>query len=80
MNVVNIQHAKSTLSRLVAAVENGDEKEIIIARNGKLAARLVPLPPQGNKVRIGLYEGRFRAPDNIDDCNDEVLNLFGIKE
>lgn len=79
MDSVNILQAKSTLSRLVAAVESGEEKEIIIARNGKPVARLVPLEKRP-KVKLGLYEGQFRAPDDIDDCNDEVLKLFGIKE
>jgi len=34
--------AKSSLSRLVEALEQGEEQEIIIARNGRPAAKLVP--------------------------------------
>ena len=33
--------AKSTLSRLVEAIERGEAREIVIARNGRPAARLV---------------------------------------
>src|SRR6516162_3287258 len=40
MPVVNMLEAKSSLSRLVEAVESGAETEIIIARNGRPAARL----------------------------------------
>ena len=43
MYMVNMLEAKSTLSRLVDAIEKGNEKEIIIARNGKPAAKLVPI-------------------------------------
>ena len=41
MPVVNMLEAKSNLSRLVEAVESGVETEIIIARNGRPAAKLV---------------------------------------
>ena len=40
--VVNIHAAKTHLSRLVARVEAGEE--ILIARDGRPAAKLVPLP------------------------------------
>ena len=40
---VNIHHAKTNLSKLVAAVENGEE--VIIARNGKPAVKLVLVAP-----------------------------------
>jgi prevent-host-death family protein len=33
--------AKTNLSKLVYAVESGSEKEVVIARNGKPAAKLV---------------------------------------
>ena len=39
MPTFNMLEAKSNLSRLVDAVENWAESEIIIARNGKPAAR-----------------------------------------
>ena len=43
MSTVNMLDAKTQLSKLVSAVESGEEKEIIIARNGKPAAKLVPI-------------------------------------
>jgi antitoxin (DNA-binding transcriptional repressor) of toxin-antitoxin stability system len=43
MPIVNMREAKSQLSRLVASLESGAEEEIIIARNGKPAARLAPI-------------------------------------
>ena len=40
MRTVNMLEAKSSLSRLVEALEQGEEHEIIIARNGRPAAKL----------------------------------------
>ncbi|QYH34732.1 type II toxin-antitoxin system Phd/YefM family antitoxin [Salinibacterium sp. M195] len=40
MRLVNILEARNTLSRLVAAVGDGDE--VVIAKRGKPVARLVP--------------------------------------
>lgn len=54
MTIVNMLDAKTRLSQLVQAVEDGEETEIIIARNGKPAARLVPMPAQRRPVRLGL--------------------------
>jgi prevent-host-death family protein len=46
---VNIHHAKTNLSKLIAAVESGEE--VIIARNGKPAVKLVVVPPPIRKSR-----------------------------
>ncbi|MHB9041946.1 type II toxin-antitoxin system Phd/YefM family antitoxin [Acidithiobacillus sp.] len=43
MKSVNMLQAKSSLSRLVEAIEQGQEREIVIARNGRPAAKLVPI-------------------------------------
>ena len=61
MGMVNMLEAKTTLSRLVGAVESGAEKEIIIARNGKPAAKLVPITAVPKKRQLD-YEA-FRAMD-----------------
>ena len=76
MHAVNMLQAKSSLSRLVEAIEQGQEREIVIARNGRPAAKLVPIdtPPPGK--RIGVAKGLFEVPDTIDAHNDEVAQLF----
>jgi antitoxin (DNA-binding transcriptional repressor) of toxin-antitoxin stability system len=77
MNYVNMLEAKSSLSRLVEDVELGRETEIIIARGGRPAARLVPLAPVAPvDRRIGVAKGVFEVPDDIDASNDEVAGLF----
>lgn len=76
MTTVNMLEAKSSLSRLVDAIEQGREKEIVIARNGKPAAKLVPLDTVSNVHRIGIAKGLFVVPDDIDMHNEEVARLF----
>jgi antitoxin (DNA-binding transcriptional repressor) of toxin-antitoxin stability system len=73
---VNMRAAKSSLSRLVRAVQTGAEREIIIARAGRSAARLVALPAPPSEIRIGLARGQFTVPDDIDATNEEVAALF----
>ena len=76
MQAVNMLQAKSSLSRLVEAIEQGQEREIIIARNGRPAARLVPISHVANVKRIGVAKGQFEVPDDIDTSNAEVAVLF----
>ena len=77
MNPVNMLEAKSQLSKLVDALERGLEREIVIARNGKPVARLLPVERCPTPLRIGLARGQFEVPDNIDASNEEIHRLFG---
>jgi prevent-host-death family protein len=79
MTTVNIFEAKSGLSRLVAAVEEGRESEIVIARNGRPVARLVPIAsaPDATK-RHGLLAGRYPTMtlEEFDADNERIATLF----
>lgn len=76
MQTVNMLQAKTSLSRLVEAIEQGQEREIVIARNGRPAAKLVPMDAAAPGQRIGVAKGLFVVPDSIDLHNDEVAKLF----
>jgi prevent-host-death family protein len=76
MSTVNMLEAKSNLSRLVEAVESGAEKEIVIARNGRPAARLVAIRPNAKGKRIGIAKGKFKVPDTIDADNAVIEKMF----
>lgn len=76
MNAINMLDAKTNLSRLVDAIEQGLEREIIIARNGHPAARLVPIAAAPVERRIGVARGQFDVPDDIDAHNEQVARLF----
>ena len=76
MRTINMLEAKSNLSRFVEAVETGSEAEIIIARNGRPAARLVPLRSAAAGRRIGVAKGKFAVPASIDADDDVIAGLF----
>ena len=79
MTTVNMLEAKTSLSKLVEAVESGAETEIIIARNGKPAARLVPLDAAPKKKRrLGLAAGKYPPLDfeEFQALDAEVYRLF----
>ena len=72
---VNVHEAKTTLSRLLAEVEGG--REIILARNGKPVAKLVPIP-QKRRLRLGMWKGKiWMSPDFDAPLSDEELKAWG---
>jgi len=77
MPTVNILEAKTHLSKLVDRLESGQETEIIIARDGRPAACLVALWPGGTGQRTGIAKGKYVIPDNIDEDNELIADLFG---
>lgn len=78
MVAYNMLEAKNQLSKLVQAVESGSVEEIIIARDGKPAARVVPIAKkQRSRIRLGLAKGRYKIGDDIDADNEAIAKLFG---
>jgi len=61
---VNIYDAKTRLSQLVGRAEAGEE--IIIARGGRPAARLVPFRAGTVKRKPGRMRGRIRMSADFD--------------
>lgn len=72
--VVNIHEAKTNLSRLLQAVERGDE--IIIARAGRPVATLSAYrPPKRRIAPPGSMKGRdWWASDDFDEPIDELFD------
>lgn len=75
MQTVSLFDAKTHLSRLIDQIATGTETEIVISRNGKPVARVVPMQADVSR-RIGLAKGEFKVPDDIDAHNAEVAALF----
>jgi prevent-host-death family protein len=61
---VNMHDAKTKLSELVAAAENGEE--VVIARNGTPAVRLVAVTPEHRPVRLGALAGEIEIGPDFD--------------
>lgn len=74
MSMVNILEAKTHLSRLVEDIASGVQSSIVIARNGKPVAQLVPIPKV--PIRFGLAKGKFTIGDDFDAGNEEIAALF----
>jgi prevent-host-death family protein len=79
---VNIHHAKTNLSKLIAAVEDGEE--VIIARNGKPVAKLVRAEPKrkSRKNIVGSWIGKvWVSPEyGSQKAKDEMADLFEAGE
>jgi prevent-host-death family protein len=64
MSAITMTEARAHLSRWVDAIVRGDEQEIVIARHGRPAARLVaieavaPVGEPSRRIRVakGLFE------------------------
>ena len=61
---VNMHEAKTRLSELVAAAERGEE--VLIARDGKPAARLVPVVNEYPPARLGVLAGEIELAEDFD--------------
>lgn len=79
MDPINIHEAKTQLSKLIEAVEAGEE--VIIARAGRPVARLVPFIPVRPERKPGLMKGQFEVPDSFfDPLPDDILEYFEGKK
>jgi prevent-host-death family protein len=79
MKPVNIHQAKTELSKLVERAEAGEE--VIIARAGRPAAKLVPLTRVRGRRRLGLLDGKFKIPDDFNEpLPESVLRSFEGRE
>jgi prevent-host-death family protein len=76
MQAISLFRAKTHLSKLIDQIASGEETEIVISRNGKPVARIVPVAPLDASRRVGIAKGEFTVPDDIDRHNDGVVRLF----
>ncbi|MDP2958699.1 MAG: type II toxin-antitoxin system prevent-host-death family antitoxin [Longimicrobiales bacterium] len=68
--IVNIHEAKTHLSRLIRAVQSGEE--VVIARSGEPVVRLVRVEPAGKRV-LGMDRGLFQVPDDFNEPLDPAV-------
>jgi len=75
MQIFNIHDAKTQFSKLIEAVARGDE--IVIARAGKPAARLVPMRDQKPVRKPGALKGKIKIAADFDEpLPDDILAAF----
>lgn len=71
---VNVYVAKTHLSKLLERVEAGEE--IVIARNGRPVARLVPAQRARPPRVPGAWAGKVWMSDDFDEPDEELIDLF----
>jgi len=76
MQITNISEAKSTLSKLIEKVLNGEE--IIIGKAGRPVAKLIPfdLNTEPRKLGAGNWKGEIWIADDFDDESEEINEMF----
>ena len=75
---VNMHEAKSKLSQLVEAVNQGEE--VIIAKSGKPVAQLIPYKEKVAR-QFGTRKGKVKMAEDFDSqkVNREISDMFGGK-
>jgi len=72
---VGIHEAKTNLSKLIPAVQTGED--VIITKAGKPVARLVPFIEKSGPRPLGLYLGKVKLHgDLLEPLPVEVVNDF----
>ena len=74
MKSINVQQAKTHLSRLLEEALAGEE--IVIAKAGRPYVKLVPCTPDLTARPLGGWEGKVRMADDFDETPDAVIKLF----
>jgi prevent-host-death family protein len=73
-----MHEAKTKLSQLVERAEAGED--IVIARNGKPVARLVPVASENSLAAVhGALRGRVHFSDDFDELPDDIAEAFGAR-
>lgn len=74
MKVINIQNAKTHLSKLVEEAANGEE--VVIAKAGKPLVRLVPFQKQEQPRKLGALAGKVVEAPGCWDPDPEMEASF----
>jgi antitoxin (DNA-binding transcriptional repressor) of toxin-antitoxin stability system len=79
MTTINVQEAKTHLSRFLDEVEKG--KSFILCRRNKPVAEIRPIISRVMEKRpIGLAKGTFTVPASFfDELPEEILSMFSGK-
>jgi prevent-host-death family protein len=73
-----MHEAKTKLSQLVERAEAGED--IVIARNGRPVARLVPVRSANSLAGVhGALRGEVQLADDFDELPDDIAEAFGAR-
>ncbi len=74
MTKVNMHEAKSRLSKLVEMAKNGEE--VVIAKNGKPEAKIVPFEDDKSTDWFGMDKGKIWIADDFDELPEDILSAM----
>ena len=74
MKVINVQEAKTHLSRLIDAAVEGEE--IILGKHGKPMARLSSFVAPSEPRRLGGREGEIHIAPDFDEEDERINAMF----
>ena len=75
MRKVTVREAKAYFSRILRHVAAGEE--ITIVSRGVPVARLVPIPAEETRRKLGFFRGEMSIPDDFDaPLPDNILDAF----
>ncbi len=78
MTQVGMHEAKTKLSQLVERAEAGEE--IVIARNGKPAVKLVPVTKTSSLRSVrGAWRGQVELAADFDELPDDIAEALGAR-
>ncbi len=72
--MVNIQEAKTHLSRLLKQVQAGED--VVISKSGSPIAKLVPFRQEEMPRELGGWEGKVWVSDDFDEEDPDIINAF----
>lgn len=74
VETMDIADVSASLPRLVARLERGELDEVVITRDARPVARLVPAASTAK--RLGIAQGKLALSDDLDASDDEIARLF----
>jgi prevent-host-death family protein len=75
MTQIGMHEAKTRLSQLVKRAESGEE--IVIARNGTPAVRLVPVRSASSLASVrGVWRGQVHMAEDFDQLPPDIAEAF----
>lgn len=70
----NVYEAKTQLSKLLDRAADGED--IVIARNGRPVARLVPIQRSTTRRTPGAWQGKVWMAPDFDDTPQEIIDAM----
>lgn len=73
---MNVLEAKTNFSKILMMLETKQEDEVIICKNNKPVARITWLPQIDRSKCLGIAQGKYDIPDDINDGDEEIAQMF----